>query len=324
MSHANCTAIVLAAGMGKRMKSNLPKVLHTVLGEPMLDHVLWALAGAGVTQPVVVVGHGAGEVRAHLGDRARTALQAEQLGTGHAVKCALEAMSETEGTVVVACGDTPLLTPESFRDLLAFHRNKNNSATVLSCVLDNPAHYGRIIRNNSGGVTGIVEFRDASAAQRNIQEINSGTYCFELNALRNAVNKIANTNDQKEYYLTDTIHILATEGHSVDALSWPHWVETTGVNSPVELAEAEDALSHRIHARHMVAGVVIESRATVRIGPLVEIGAGTRLLPGTIIEGRSRIGEGCRIGPNVRLVDVELPPGAVVGPQEMRFPRTRA
>jgi len=324
VSRTNCTAIVLAAGMGKRMKSNLPKVLHAVLGEPMLDHVLWALEGAGVTRPVVVVGHGAAEVRAHLGDRARTALQAEQLGTGHAVKCALESMGENDGTVVVACGDTPLLTPESFRALLDFHRAENNSATVLSCVLDNPAHYGRIIRNNSGGVTGIVEYRDASAAQRNIQEINSGTYCFELNVLRNAVNKIANSNDQKEYYLTDTIHILASEGHSVDALSWPHWVETTGVNSPVELAVAEDALSHRIHARHMAAGVVIESRATVRIGPLVVIGAGTRLLPGTIIEGRSRVGEGCRIGPNVRLVDVDLPSGAVVGPQEMRFPRLRS
>lgn len=313
------TAIVLAAGMGKRMKSALPKVLHAVLGEPMLDLVLAALAEAGMSEPLVVVGHGAEEVRAHLGPRVRTALQAEQLGTGHAVKCALDQMPEQDGLVAVACGDTPLLSAEAFRALRECHEREGNAATVLTCVLEDPAQYGRIVRNAAGNVTGIIEFKDANAEQRNIREINSGTYFFDIRALRDAVGKLKSENAQKEYYLTDAVGIIASSGAKAGALAWPRFEDTLGVNSPAELAEAEEILGRRIQARHLAAGVRIESRSCVRIGPRAEIGAGTVLRGPLSIEGACRIGTRCELGPGMRIHDAAFPDGSRISPTEVFF-----
>lgn len=313
------TAIVLAAGQGKRMKSALPKVLHPVLGEPMLDLVLSALERAGLSNPIVVIGHGGDEVRAHLGNRARTAVQSEQLGTGHAVRMALDAMTEVEGVVAVACGDTPLLTAELFTALRDHHVREGNAATILSCRLDDPGAYGRIVRDSDGRVTGIVEFRDATPAERNIQEINSGTYFFNIRDLRAAIAGIGNTNAQGEYYLTDAISIVARGGGRVGALVWPDRADTLGVNSPAELAEAEELLNARIQRGHLAAGVRIESRACVRIGPRAAIGGGTVLRGPVEVLGGTQIGAGCVVGPGTRLVDAIIPNNSTVTSQEIIF-----
>ena len=313
------TAIVLAAGQGKRMKSALPKVLHPVLGEPMLDLVLVALEGAGLSNPVVVIGHGGSAVRAHLGDRARIAVQAEQLGTGHAVRMGLDSMREEDGLVAVACGDTPLLTAELFRALRAHHVSEGNAATILTCVLEDAGSYGRIVRRADGGVSGIVEYRDASPAERDIREINSGTYFFNIRELRAAVAEIGNSNAQGEYYLTDAIRIIAGRGGRVGALVWQDRAQTLGVNSPAELAEAEDLLNERVQRGLLASGVRIESRACVRTGPRAEVGGGTVLRGPLELLGATRIGAGCTVGPGLRLVDAIIPDNSRVDSREIIF-----
>ena len=240
--------LVLAAGQGKRMNSPLPKVLHTAGGKPMLEHVLSALAGAGVTIPVVVVGHGADEVRTWIRDRASTALQSPQLGTGHAVMVAADQFSEFPGDLLITCGDTPLVSDKLFSRLISFHRGGGFSATILSAILDDPAAYGRIVRDALGAVEGIVEFRDASPEQRNIREINSGIYCFSWPELRAALGGLKNHNSQSEYYLTDAIALLRAAGKSVGALAAEDSREVLGVNTPEELAVADAILRERTAA----------------------------------------------------------------------------
>lgn len=306
------TVVVLAAGEGKRMKSETPKVLHPVLGEPMLGLVLSALEQAGTGRRILVLGHKADVVRAWVGTRAETVLQPQQLGTGHAVMMAVPHLPEApDSEVIVTCGDTPLVTPETFRALAERHRAEGNTATVLTAVLDDAKAYGRIVRAADGSVRGIVEFRDATPEQRAIREINSGIYCFAAGPLREALGSLKNNNAQGEYYLTDVLSWCVARGLRVGALVAESWSELVGVNSPEELAEAEELLARRVRRRHFANGVAIESPGTVRIGPFVEIGKGSRIRPGTILEGHCRIGEGCTVGPNVRAVNAALPAGSV-------------
>lgn len=239
------TPIVLAAGEGKRMKSPLPKVLHPAAGVPMIDRVLGALRQAGGRDPIVVVGHGAEAVRAHLGPSVRTAFQDRQLGTGHAVRVTESLRGAMAPVVVVACGDTPLLTPGLFAKLLAAHAAEGNAATVLSFVPASAGAYGRIVRGGAGEVLRIVEFKDATEAEKSISEVNSGIYAFSTDILFSALERLKNENAQGEYYLTDTLEIIRGDGGRVGATVAENPEDVLGVNTPEELAAATAILAKR-------------------------------------------------------------------------------
>ncbi|MBI1289940.1 NTP transferase domain-containing protein [bacterium] len=323
MKRQGPTAIVLAAGQGKRMKSSMPKVLTNVLGEPMINYVLNALQSAGIVRPTVVIGHLGEMVMNAVGERGEFSWQRQQLGTGHAVQCALPRLEGYTGDVVVTCGDTPLITGECYRRLVEERRRLKAAAVVATMVLEDPKSYGRIKRDASGQVTGIVEFKDASEGERAIREVNTGTYCFEAKALREAIVEIKNDNAQGEYYLTDTIAVLLEKKRSVVAMISPDPEEFLGVNDPADLVSAESRLSQLIKLRHMANGVILEDPATIRIEPFVEIGPRTRLRPGTILEGRTVVGADCVIGPAVTARNVTLPDNCHFGPHsiEVRAPK---
>ncbi|MBC9784183.1 bifunctional UDP-N-acetylglucosamine diphosphorylase/glucosamine-1-phosphate N-acetyltransferase GlmU [Heliobacterium chlorum] len=300
------TAVVLAAGKGTRMKSRRPKVLHEVAGRPMVHHVLEALAACDVTQPVLVIGHGGDQVQACLGERAVYAWQQEQLGTGHAVMMARPLISEQVQTVMVVCGDTPLLTGATLAALWQCHEEKGAMATVLTALLDNPTGYGRIIRDEMGNVAAIVEEKDASETQKAIREINSGTYCFERAALFSALDEITPANAQGEYYLTDVLAIFRQRGGFVAAHKIDDNQEIVGINSRQQLAEAEAVLQNRLRRKWMDAGVTMIDPASVWLNAQVKIGSDTIIYPNTILEGDTVIGEGCTIGPATRVRDSRI------------------
>lgn len=298
--------IVLAAGQGKRMKSKLYKVLHPVCGKPMVGHVLDVLDSVRVDRKVVIVGHGAEEVKAYVGDRAEFALQAEQLGTGHAVLMAKPLLEQEKGVTVVICGDTPLIRPDSLEAMIRLHLENGAAATLMSAELSVPQGYGRIVRNEQGHVVCIVEQKDCSPDQDAIREINAGTYCFDNRKLFAALAKVTNNNAQKEYYFTDVVGILREQGETVLAYCTNDESEWIGVNDRVALSEAEKYMRERINRKHMTNGVTIVDPANTYIEKDVEIGADTILQPGTILRGKTVIGEDCAIGPNCELTDTAV------------------
>lgn len=240
-------AIILAAGIGQRMGSDLPKVLHPVLGRPMLDHVLDAVRDAGVQRSIVVIGHQAERVRAAVAGRGVAfALQAQQLGTGHAVQQVQPQLEGVSGVALVLCGDTPLLTSETLTGLLDVHRDAAASATVLSAVVDDPTGYGRIVRGADGAVERIVEHKDATEEERRIREINSGLFAFSLPDLFTALAEVRADNAQGEYYLTDTLAILLQKGRRVAAHRCADPREVLGVNTPDQLREVESIMKTRL------------------------------------------------------------------------------
>lgn len=295
------TALILAAGKGTRMKSDLPKVLHRVSGKPMLLRVLDAAEQAGATAQIAVIGFGAEQVQAAVGQRARTVIQTEQLGTGHAVMQAEPLLAGCTGTIMVLCGDTPLLRTATLQKLLQTHRQMQAQATVLTAVMPDPAGYGRVIRDKSGKVTKIVEQKDASAAEVLVNEINTGIYCFEKDSLFTALSQITADNAQGEYYLTDVIGILVNQGQTVAAVAAAEHQETLGINSRAQLAQAEGIIRARKLAELMDDGVTVMDPASTFVDDAVTVGADTILYPFTWLEGETVIGSDCRIGPNTRL-----------------------
>ncbi len=295
------TALILAAGKGTRMKSDLPKVLHRVSGKPMLLRVLDAAAQAGATAQIAVIGFGAEQVQAAVGQRAQTVIQTEQLGTGHAVMQAEPLLAGCTGTIMVLCGDTPLLRTATLQKLLQTHRQMQAQATVLTAVMPDPAGYGRVIRDKSGKVTKIVEQKDASAAEALVNEINTGIYCFEKDSLFTALSQITADNAQGEYYLTDVIGILVNQGRTVAAIAAAEHQETLGINSRAQLAQAEGIIRARKLAELMDDGVTVMDPASTFVDDAVTVGADTILYPFTWLEGETVIGSDCRIGPNTRL-----------------------
>ena len=256
---ANLTAVILAAGKGTRMKSKLPKVLHKVGGHPMLEHVMDAAEAAGCRDNVVVIGHGAELVRELVGDRARIALQAEQLGTGHAVLQAADTLKDFSGTVMILCGDTPLLEADELEKFYAEHVKSGAAATVMSALMDDPFGYGRILRDANGDVAGIVEQKDASEEQKQIKEINTGNYCVEAPLLFEVLRTLGNNNAQGEYYLTDVLAKLRAMGKKVGGVITADSEMIMGVNSRRQLAEAESVMRRRIAgyrdlSQHLAAG----------------------------------------------------------------------
>lgn len=305
-------AIVLAAGQGKRMKSKLYKVLHPVCGKPMVSHVLDAVKKASCERAVVIVGHGAEAVQAHLGDAAEYALQAEQLGTGHAVLQAKEQLGEVDGVAVVVCGDTPLVSAETLEALIALHEREGAAATIMTAELESPTGYGRLVRGANGEVLRIVEQKDCTAEEAAIREINTGTYCFDNRKLFAALAQVTNENAQGEYYLTDVIGILQRQGERISAYKTADPAEAIGVNDRVALAEAERLMRRRIAVKHQTNGVTIIDPEHTYIEADVTIGADTIVYPGTVLRGNTSIGENCVIGPSSDLTDTKIGDGSTV------------
>ncbi|GIM30196.1 bifunctional protein GlmU [Clostridium polyendosporum] len=298
----NKCALILAAGQGKRIKSNLPKVLHKVCGKEMVNHVIDTMRVAGLDEVNVIVGKGADLVREGTKDRnVSYSLQEEQLGTGHAVKCAKEFLSGKKGVIAIFTGDAPLITADTVKDVIETHIKENNGATLLTSIIDNPTGYGRIIRKDNQ-VEKIVEHKDCNEQELKVNEINAGMYCFDIELLLSSLEKLSNNNAQGEYYLTDVIGILKSEGKKIGAMV-TEFEETIGVNSRVELAIAENILKERINKKHMENGITIIDPSNTYIGADVEIGQDTIIYPGNILEGNTKIGENCVLYPNSRIAN---------------------
>ena len=311
-------AVILAAGQGTRMKSTLPKVLHHVCGVPMLGHVVKAAQALGATQVVPVIGHGADKVRQALaGEELQFALQTEQLGTGHALLCAEDAIVGFDGDLLLLCGDVPLLRDETLQALVDHHREHTAAVTILTACMDDPTGYGRIIRGEDG-VERIVEQKDASEAERAVNEINTGIYLFRAPDVFNFLKNLDNQNAQGEYYLTDVVAAARQAGQRVEALSVKEPEEAMGINDRVQLAQADKIMRARINEAHQRAGVTLVDPETTYIGPDVTIGADTLIHPGVHLRGDTVVGKQCIIEPGVVVTDCEvgdhvhLKPGSVL------------
>lgn len=303
MPTTELAGIVLAAGKGTRMKSERPKALMPLLGLPLVAHGLRAMEQAGIQPIVVVVGHGAAAVQSALGEGYRYALQAEQLGTGHACMQALPHLPPETQTVVVAAGDSPLVTPEAFRSLLEHHRQTQADATVATAVLEDPTGYGRIVREAQGRVQAIVEEKDATPEQKAIREVCTSFYCFQVAVLREMLPRLSNRNAQGEYYLTDVIGLIAQSGGKVEVWQSPDPSLLIGVNNRWELAQAGQVLRLRLLKTLALNGVTIVDPNTTYVEPTVEIGYDTVIEPNTHLKGATRVGNRCILGPDLVLQD---------------------
>ena len=307
------TVVVLAAGEGKRFRSAVPKPLHPVAGRPLLWHVLAAAAPLKADRTVVVVGSGADQVTEAVRDfdlgAVAFAAQASQRGTGDALAAALPLVEEA-GEVLVLSGDTPLVSTALLERLLDTHRAARAAATVATCTFEDPTGYGRVLRDDRGEVTGVVEERDASAAQRRLREASAGMYVFARPALDHLA-ELRPDNDQGEYYLPDLVPLVLAGGGRVATFEGPA-TEARGVNDRVELAEAEAVLRRRLLERLMLAGVTVVDPATTYVEVDVEVGQDSVLAPLTFLEAGTRVGARCRLGPNVRLVGCTVGDDATV------------
>lgn len=301
---ADTHVVILAAGQGTRMKSVLPKVLHRIGGRSLIAHVLGAADSLAPATVTVVVGHGADTLKEHLEGRpdVRTVVQEPQLGTAHALRQTENALRGLKGTLVLLSGDVPLLRPSTLLELVETHRRANAAATVVTATVERPYGYGRVVRTG-GRIVRIVEERDASPAERQIREINSGIYAFDLEPLFDALQGIASQNAQGEYYLTDLVAIYRRRKLPVETLMVASPDEIRGINSRTELAEVSRIVRQNKNEELMAAGVTLVDPATTYIEPDVEIGADTVIHPGVVIEGRTRIGAACEIQAHVRIVD---------------------
>lgn len=290
------TSVILSAGMGTRMKSKMPKVLHKVCGKPLSKWVIDASKAAGADKVCAVVGHKAETVKEVLGDVCEFALQAEQKGTGHAVMQAIDVIKNSKGEVVILNGDTPLITAETINKAIEYHKNNGNQATVITAILDDATGYGRIVRDNDGSVLKIVEQKDASEEEKKINEVNSGMYVFDAQSLVYALDKITPNNAQGEYYLTDTLEILLSAGKKIGGYAISDNDEIRGINDRVQLNEAEKIMQKRINEYHMRNGVTMRNPESVYIEDGVEIGNDTEICQNVTIKSGTKIGSDCVIG----------------------------
>lgn len=306
------TAVLLAAGQGTRMKSDLPKVLHPLCGKPMLWHVLEALKSATTEKPVVVVGHGAEAVQKYLAESADCVLQEPQLGTGHAAMQAEALLRGKTDYVIVTYADMPLLRGETFQRLVETQRSNPGPFSLLTVIADDPRGFGRIVRNDDGTVEAIVEEYVATPEQRLIKELNVGAYCFQADWLWDALHRIEKNPRKGEYYLTDIVEIAIRDDLPVQAVVHDDFIETIGINSRVHLAEAESALRMRINHEHMLNGVSMMDPASTYIEVGVRIGKDTTIMPNTYVHGSTTIGERNVIGPNTIIRNTSIGNGCKI------------
>ena len=300
------TAVLLAAGQGTRMKSDLPKVLHPLCGKPMLWHVLEALKDAATEKSVVIVGHGAEEVKRYLGDSAECVVQEPQLGTGHAAMQAESLLKGKTDYVIVTYADMPLLRGETFKRLLETQRLNSGPFSLLTVIADDPRGFGRIVRKADGTVQAIVEEYVATPEQQKIRELNVGAYCFKADWLWDALHRIEKNPKKGEYYLTDIVEIAVKDDLPVQAVVHDDFIETIGINTRAHLSEAEAALRVRINHQYMLNGVSMMDPASTYLDISVKIGRDTTILPNTYIHGNTEIGEGNVIGPNTIIRDSRI------------------
>lgn len=294
--------LILAAGKGTRMKSELPKVIHEVNGIPMISKIIKVLEILKPEENILILGHKKEEVLKVVGENADYVVQTEQLGTGHAVLQAKDKLKDYDGDVMILCGDTPLLREETLKELYKFHKDTDSVTTILTSIYDNPFGYGRIVKEN-GLVKAIVEEKEADAEIKKIKEVNAGVYCFKGRELFEALSKITNNNEKGEYYLTDVIGIQVGEGKQVQSYVLSDNIEILGVNSKVELAQASKVLRDRKNIELMEKGAILIDPAAVYIEEDVEIGRDTIIYPGAVLQGKTVIGENCQILGASRIVD---------------------
>lgn len=305
-------AIILAAGKGTRMKSDLPKVMHQVAGITMLEHVFRAVSAIQPKKTVTVIGHKADLVKDVLAEQSEFVMQTEQLGTGHAVMMAEETLAGLEGQTLVIAGDTPLITGDSLKNLIDYHISHKNVATILTAETQNPFGYGRIVRNKDQEVTKIVEQKDANDYEKAITEINTGTYLFDNKRLFEALKNITTNNAQGEYYLTDVIGIFKESGEKVGAYKLRDFDESLGVNDRVALATAEGVMRRRINHRHMVNGVSFQNPESTYIDIDVDIAEEVHIEANVTLKGQTTIGRGTVLTNGTYIVDSEIGQGAVI------------
>lgn len=303
MTDRRWTGIVLAAGKGTRMKSEQPKALQPLAGLPLTAHVIKALEAAGAGEIIVVVGHMAEAVQTALGTQYQYALQAEQLGTGHACLQAIPLLNPQSCLVIVAAGDSPLVTPEAVQTMINRHLQSGVQATLATALLNDPTGYGRILRDESGNVIGIVEEKDADTEQKAIREVCTSFYIFNTDALQETLPRLSNRNAQGEYYLTDTIALIARSGGKVASWISPDPDMLMGVNTRWELAQAAARLRERLLKTLALQGVTVIDPATTYIDAGVQVGIDTVIEPNTYLRGNTVIGSGCVLGPELYMQD---------------------
>ena len=298
-------SIILAAGKGTRMKSQTPKVLHEIFNKTLVGYVIEAVNNTGLAdENFVIVGHQAERVEEYLKNNysnARAVLQSPQLGTGHAVSMALPYLNDFNGEVVILCGDTPLITSETIKEFVNYHREVKSDLTVMSAEFDNPTNYRRIIRNSDGSLNSIVEEKDATLEQKAVKEINAGIYCLNWAKIKPAFSELKSNNAQGEYYLTDIVKWGNEQKLAVNAYTLKNNEEIFGINSKAHLAEATKIMNNRTIQKHLDNGVTIVSPETTWISPETEIKPDTIIYPSTYIEGKNKIGRDCKIGPFAHL-----------------------
>lgn len=302
----NISIVIMAAGEGTRMKSKLPKMLQKVCGKPVIDYVLDASRELTENQPIVIVGYQSEKLKEHLGDSVKYALQNERKGTGHAVMMAEPYLKEEDGYVVVLACDTPLITGDTLKNMVEYTVSGGYQVTALSAVVDDPSGYGRIIRSSQGEFECIVEHKDAKPHQLDVNEVNASMYCFQTSYLLDALKQLKNDNAQGEYYLTDALEILKNNGHRVGVYVLGDYRQMLGINTRVQLAEADKIMRERINEEHMLSGVTIIDPSSTYIQPGVKIGSDTVIYPGNVLEGDTVIGEGCTLYPNNRIVNSKI------------------
>ena len=298
-------SVILAAGKGTRMKSETPKVLHTIFDKTLVGYVIDAVNGTGLAdENFVIVGHQAERVEEYIKENyknARTVLQSPQLGTGHAVSMILPYLQDFDGEVIILCGDTPLVTAETLKEFVEYHKENKSDLTVMSAIFDNPTNYGRIIRGVNGKVESIVEEKDATSEQKRVKEINAGIYCLDWKKVKPAFSELKTNNAQGEYYLTDIIKWGNEHGLGVNAYILKDNTEIYGINSKANLAEATKFLNRRVINKHLTNGVTIIDPDSTWISPETKIEPDTVIYPSTYIEGVNKIGKNCKIGPFAHL-----------------------
>jgi len=305
--------VILAAGKGTRMKSELPKVLHPLAGRPMIAYSLDLAAAVNVLSPVVIVGHKADTVQAAVRGDAVFVQQTEQLGTGHAVMQAQASLEARADIVLVYAADMPLITPETLQRLMATHARSSAAITMLSVIAENPRGFGRVVRGQDGGALAVVEEIEATEEQKAIRELNAGVYCFDAAWLWPALHRLQPSLRKGEYYITDLVGLAVADGRHVAVVTTDTPEEVLGVNTRVHLAEAEAVVRRRKNRELMLSGVSLLDPDATYIQPQVQVGRDTTIAPGVVLRGDTRVGEDCIIGPHAVLTDVRVGDRTMIG-----------